>query len=85
MLYNILILIIIFLIMYWYQYIDDDKYKINRKSIFEKIKLPLLVSLISILGFLYLNKKNNKINCDEFIFLNTSPTSFNNLDFDSLN
>jgi hypothetical protein len=41
-----IILVIIFSLIYWFQHIDDIKRCKERKGIYNKIKLPLLVTAI---------------------------------------
>ena len=41
-----IILVIIFSVIYWFQHIDDIKRCKERKGIYNKIKLPLLVTAI---------------------------------------
>lgn len=41
-----LILLAVFGIIYWFQYVDDKKKNKNRDSIYNNIKLPLLVTAI---------------------------------------
>jgi predicted permease len=43
---QIIVMIITFLIIFWFQNNDDIKHKRKRETIFDKIKLPLLVSTI---------------------------------------
>jgi predicted permease len=43
---QIIIMIIVFLIILWFQNNDDKKHNRKRLTIFEKYKLPLLVSTI---------------------------------------
>jgi len=43
---QILLIIFSFLLWYFIQLIDDKKYKIKRKSIFEKYKNPLFVAAL---------------------------------------
>jgi hypothetical protein len=43
---ELIILVLTFGIIYWFQYVDDKKRCKNRVGIYEKIKLPLLVTCI---------------------------------------
>ena len=43
---QIIVVIITFLIILWFQNSDDKKHKRNRESLYDKYKLPLLVSTI---------------------------------------
>jgi hypothetical protein len=43
---ELIILVLTFGIIYWFQYVDDKKRCKKRVGIYEKIKLPLLVSCI---------------------------------------
>jgi hypothetical protein len=43
---DFLIICITFVLIYWFQQVDDDKRCKERANIYEKIKLPLLVSSI---------------------------------------
>jgi len=43
---DFLIICITFVLVYWFQQVDDDKRCKERANIYEKIKLPLLVSAI---------------------------------------
>ena len=52
---KILILIIIFCVIYWFQYIDDIKNNKERLYLYDKIKLPLLITTIISLIFIYEN------------------------------
>jgi len=47
---DFLIICITFVLIYWFQQVDDDKRCKERTNIYDKIKLPLLVS--SIVGLL---------------------------------
>ena len=40
---------IIFVLVYWFQLTDDIKYSKKRKNLYDKIKLPLLISIIVLL------------------------------------
>jgi hypothetical protein len=71
-----IIIIIIFAIVYWFQTVDDKKKKYKeRTNIYDKIKLPLLVSAIISLIILWNNdiKISNNF-CDE-LNTNTIPTN----------
>jgi hypothetical protein len=47
-----IILIVIFLIIYWFQYVDNKKRCKKREGIYENIKLPLfMVSIIALILF----------------------------------
>jgi predicted permease len=58
---QIIIMIIVFIIIFWFQNNDDKKHNRIRSSLFDKYKLPLLVSTIIglILNFPKLFKMNN--------------------------
>jgi len=64
---QIIIIVITFLVILWFQYNDDMKHKRTRIGIFDKIKLPLLVctmvALILNLSLLF-NKTTNIINVE---------------------
>jgi hypothetical protein len=61
---QIIVVIITFLLIVWFQNIDDAKNKRIRNSYYEKYKLPLLVSAIIglILNFSTFFKLNNCVN-----------------------
>ena len=44
--YYIIIILITFIIFNWIQKLDDNKYNINRKTLYEKYKNPILYSAI---------------------------------------
>jgi predicted permease len=58
---QIIVMIIVFIIILWFQNNDDKKYKRSRVKLFDKYKLPLLVSTIVglILNFPVLFKMND--------------------------
>ena len=58
---KILILIIIFCVIYWFQYIDDIKNNKERLYLYDKIKLPLLITIIISLIFIYENNSCTKL------------------------
>ena len=71
---NILILIIFFIII-WFQYINDIKYNIKNKSNYEKFKLPVTICIIIqfILNYKYELLNNNMTkNLYEFNILTSS-------------
>lgn len=68
-----IIIIITFVIVYWFQTVDDKKRYKERTSIYDKIKLPLLVSAIISLIILWNNE--NKISNNFCAELNTIPTN----------
>ena len=41
----------IFIFIYWYQYKDDKKHNYKRNSLYDKIKLPLLI--VVLIGLLF--------------------------------
>ena len=43
---QIIIVIFIFLLITWYQNIEDNKYKKNRYTFYEKYKFPIFVSAL---------------------------------------
>jgi hypothetical protein len=61
---QIIVMIITFLLIVWFQNIDDTKNKRIRNSYYEKYKLPVLVSTIIglILNFPTFFKLNNCVN-----------------------
>ena len=57
---QLFVMIIVFIIILWFQNNDDKKHKRTRQTVFDKYKLPLLVSAIIglILNFPILFKMN---------------------------
>jgi len=46
---NIIIFLIIFILIMWFQHNDDIKYKKKRINLYDKIKIPLATAIIVIL------------------------------------
>ena len=74
---KILILIIIFCIMYWFQYIDDIKNNKERLFLYDKIKLPLLITTIICLIFFFDYNKCTTLENDIAAHLPIYTGSFN--------
>lgn len=70
-----LIVVIIFCIIYWFQTVDDKKRCKKRTNIYDKIKLPLLVSAIVGLIILWNNNFYTSTNYNKEI----SKNFFNDL------
>ena len=67
--------LIIFAIIIWFQYINDIKYNIKNKSMYEKLKLPIIICIIiqSILYYNNVSVNNNMVkNLYEFNILTSS-------------
>ena len=60
---QLLILVLIFLVIYWVQTIDDKNKNKKRDSLYDKIKFPLLVC--AIIGLLLNLNLGGIINCKE--------------------
>jgi hypothetical protein len=58
---QIIVMIITFLIILWFQTSDDKKHKYKRVSLYDQYKLPVLISTIISLNFLIFFKFNE---CD---------------------
>ena len=71
---NILILVIFFIII-WFQYINDIKYNIKNKSMYEKLKLPIIICIFVGIILYYNNiliNNNMTKNLYEFNILTSS-------------
>ena len=67
--------LIVFVIIIWFQYINDIKYNIKNKSMYEKLKLPIIICIIiqSILYYNNVSVNNNMVkNLYEFNILTSS-------------
>lgn len=77
----LLIVVIIFCIIYWFQTVDDKKRCKKRTNIYDKIKLPLLVSAIVGLIILWNNNFYTSTNYNKEI----SKNFFNDLNLQQAN
>ena len=67
--------LIIFAIIIWFQYINDIKYNIKNKSIYEKLKLPTIICILIGIILYYNNiliNNNMTKNLYEFNILTSS-------------
>ena len=76
-----LIISFIFIIIWWFQSIDDKKNKKERITFYDTYKLPILVSaivglILNITFFVDINKKECN-NIDEFIIITPTKPSNN--------
>jgi len=60
--FQLLIISSIFIFILWFQHIDDKKNNKIRTSIYDKYKLPILISSIIGLIIYYLQNQNNLYN-----------------------
>ena len=80
---QLLIIVFVFLIILWIQRFDDTKQNKKRDTLYDKIKVPLLVSAITGLLLninidnLFSFKKNNKINEILIVTPKTGPNIMN--------
>lgn len=68
-------ILLVFVIIIWFQYINDIKYNIKNKSMYEKLKLPIIICIIiqSILYYNNVSVNNNMVkNLYEFNILTSS-------------
>ena len=67
--------LIVFAIIIWFQYINDIKYNIKNKSIYEKLKLPTIICILIGIILYYNNiliNNNMTKNLYEFNILTSS-------------
>jgi hypothetical protein len=75
---QVIVIAIIFFLIYWFQNIEDTKYKKNRITFYEKYKYPVFVSALVGLVFSYCNvsetiKKIKPNIREQQIYIDPSP------------
>ena len=68
-------ILLVFVIIIWFQYINDIKYNIKNKSIYEKLKLPTIICILIGIILYYNNiliNNNMTKNLYEFNILTSS-------------
>jgi hypothetical protein len=73
-----IVIAIIFFLIYWFQNIEDTKYKRNRLTIYEKYKYPIFVSALVglVLSYYDISETIKKIKPnikDQQIYIDPSP------------
>ena len=59
-LFKFVIIVSIFLLILWFQYIDDMNRCKKRETFYSYVKLPLLIVCLIMLMFYYLNQSSNE-------------------------